>query len=644
MADPAFLTYEFSKSLPRPQLLTEIGQGLRGLQQQGQTRQLEEQYNLALNSVHQNPTNDNIAMLYQIAEPLGRFPNARAAVNDLFGRMPEPVAGAMGGMQDPNMAAYDQALAAWRADPRNTQLQGDLLAAAQRVGRADLFDEARDFISDVVTPLDEADQLKAYNAAIQKYQENPTEKNFQDAVNVAAPLGMAEQARLTMETYFSRLDAADLARIKQQQMQDFNEARRLFFSSPSPENRDRLLEAAIPVGAFDQMIEYSNTLSEEQRMENVRQINSLLTPLSLGDADTAMDQIDRLIAVASNPGEVEALRQVRSELEDGDIEGARQALYMEAMGFKEGRDYLDSLYALNQDRRADDASDMALLRTAYALEFDTEEQRNEFIETAAGLNEPLVNEVARFGRVAKRWEQTGQGRETLLEREESLRKEYDASTEGFVTMGRAAEQIRRLIETGNASGFTDNAITTIFNKVTDPSSVVRESEAARTERAQAAFDQLKMALPRVLSGEAYSEQAKQDILSAIDAVVAVADEGESMIRDRLMNTVDFMWGDNIAARDESAARIFPPVERVPIGTLTEPTVDLARDLIRRKWPNDPPQTMPDGSTKSINEMSLSEIRIAYPKTWEEYFGDEYLIPSEPGGSDEDVVEQPSLFD
>jgi type VI protein secretion system component VasF len=84
---------------------------------------------------------------------------------------------------------------------------------------------------------------------------------------------------------------------------------------------------------------------------------------------------------------------------------------MTAATFEEGRDYLDALYARNQDIRAANADDYALLRAAYQLEFDTEEQRQAFMERAAELNEPLVNEIAQFGRVAMRWEDTGEGDE-----------------------------------------------------------------------------------------------------------------------------------------------------------------------------------------------------------------------------------------
>jgi hypothetical protein len=132
MSDPSFATMQFAQQMVRPDLLTGIGQGLRGIQEQINTRDLEGQYNMALQQVYQNPTNDNISRLYQLSEPLGRFQNARAAVNDLFGRMPQPGAavGEAVGM-DPNLAAYNQAFEAWRQDPMNEDLRNDLYLASQ---------------------------------------------------------------------------------------------------------------------------------------------------------------------------------------------------------------------------------------------------------------------------------------------------------------------------------------------------------------------------------------------------------------------------------------------------------------------------------------------------------------------------------
>jgi hypothetical protein len=198
MSDPSFATMQFAQQMVRPDLLTGIGQGLRGIQEQINTRDLEGQYNMALQQVYQNPTNDNISRLYQLSEPLGRFQNARAAVNDLFGRMPPEEVAAQ---TDPNMAAYLQAREAWLADTQNPQLQQAFISASQAVGK---FDETIDYIDYVNTPIDAQSAWDEYTAAEQAFQANPTDQNYQKAVTAASRVpqeGFAANARLAMDAY-----------------------------------------------------------------------------------------------------------------------------------------------------------------------------------------------------------------------------------------------------------------------------------------------------------------------------------------------------------------------------------------------------------------------------------------------------------
>jgi hypothetical protein len=67
----------------------------------------------------------------------------------------------------------------------------------------------------------------------------------------------------------------------------------MYLRDGSPEARDAMLEAAEPLGLLTEMMSYANDLSEEERMDNVNQINSILTPLSSNNVAGAIEEIEK---------------------------------------------------------------------------------------------------------------------------------------------------------------------------------------------------------------------------------------------------------------------------------------------------------------------------------------------------------------
>src|SRR6056297_983376 len=214
MSDP-FLTLKFAQSLGQQQSpLSKLGQGIGQVGQAFQTRELESRYDQALNTAMTNPTNENISQLYQIAEPLGRFPNARAAINDLFARMPQDSAVAPDGTPiDPNMGIYDQAFEAWRADPMNEDLKNDLLRASMAV---DLFSETQKTVEETVGTRTEDQSWNAYQSAQEAYKQNPSYNNEIAVVNAATKVGgdAASNIRQVLSDIDSRRTDTELRAIE----------------------------------------------------------------------------------------------------------------------------------------------------------------------------------------------------------------------------------------------------------------------------------------------------------------------------------------------------------------------------------------------------------------------------------------------
>jgi hypothetical protein len=539
MSDPSFATMQFAQQMVRPDLLTGIGQGLRGIQEQINTRDLEGQYNMALQQVYQNPTNDNISRLYQLSEPLGRFQNARAAVNDLFGRMPEPGAGEPVDM-NPNLAAYNQAFEAWRQDPMNEDLRNDLYLASQAPG-VDRFSDTQKIVEETVGNRTNDANWQAYQAAQEAYRRDPSYDNEMAVISAAQKVG--GDAASTIGTLLADLDSRRTETERQaaqtRREAEFNSAQRAFREAPTSENYDALFRAAMPLGYLDEMTSYVNTLSTEQRVADVQQGMSILSPLSVNDAEGALEAVNGLITNSTDEQEIAELERIRKSIEQGDIEGAREQLFMAMGAYPEGREILDTMLEFDANRRAEDVTGAQLLSMTMDLEFDSEEQKQHFLEQVDGLPYGIAEALSKFARVAV--EDPGAGtaaQNDLLDREADLRREYEGYVKNYRTVATQFANIEAVYDLDNPSGMGDQAFITLYNKVLDPTSVVRESEAARTLTAAGWFRNADERLQGFINnGIQLDPQARADVVRAARELARISQEETDRYRNLINETV-----------------------------------------------------------------------------------------------------------
>lgn len=481
MSDPAFLTYEFSKSLPRPQLLTELGHGLRGLQNQYQTQQLEGQYDQALSTVYQNPTNENIAQLYQVAEPLGRFQNARAAVNDLFGRMPEPVLGAPGQVADPNMVAYDQALRAWEQDPLNPELQLNLQRASMPV---ELFDQTQEVVTGRVEEVTRQNARQAERSAFNKYVE-----------------------------------------------------------SGSVEDRNAWLDAAKQAGRYDEAQEMIEQMTEEERLADVNEGLSVFGPLAHGTPDLALENINRIIASNRDAGEdVSQLESIRDLIESGGVTEAMGILGTALGAYPEGQAGMDTALAMAADRRQGEDHISNMLNRAVNTEIADEEMRERLKEVWAdspvidvgGLGEVLID-------MAQVFESEGWSADQQLTAVRALRNQYLGETEEWQGINESNAKVRQAAlramlqaatpgATDGAIGTADLALVNSFQRLIDPATV-RESDIANMRATIGGFAQVEQWVEQFRMGSKFSPEQRQTIMEVAGQLSGVYSDIERRARD-----------------------------------------------------------------------------------------------------------------
>lgn len=508
MSDPAFLTYEFSKSLPRPQLLTEIGQGIRGVKGQIDQRNMEGQYNQALNTALQNPTQQNISQLYQIAEPLGRFGNARTAIQDLFNRMQQPGAEAAPGQAiDPNLAAYSQALEAWEQDPLNPELRQNLQETAIN---ADRFDETQEIIT-----------------------------------------GRTEEVT------------------QQQLRRTENLAQSEYFSDPTPENRNEWLSAAREAGTFKEAEEIIANMTEEERLADVKEGLNIFGPLAHGAPDLALDHINRSIGAYRAQGDeasVQAYQDIKDLVEDGRIQEAMGILGTTLGAFEEGRQGMDTALAMAANRREGESHVSSMLNRAIETELANEEMRQRLQEVWAdspildfGLGSVLID-------MAQVFESNDLTGDQQINAVRSLRNQYLGETERYQDINEQGALVRQAALRGmvasnldmeDAVGAADLALVNAFQRMIDPATV-RESDIQNLRSTIGGFAQVQQWVDQFRTGSKFSPEQRQTIMSVASQLMGTFEKVETRARDFVDTYAPRIGEDPI---DVIGERIFKPYNK-----------------------------------------------------------------------------------
>jgi len=142
----------------------------------------------------------------------------------------------------------------------------------------------------------------------------------------------------------------------------------------------------------------------------------------------------------------------------------------------------------------------------------------------------------------------------------------------FVKMGNSATQIKRLASEG--TGFSDQGMIMLFNKVLDPPSVVRESEAAMTAENQSVVNKGRTILGNLKEGDRLSDTARNELLAAVDAMAQLGTDQIAGEKDRITKSVDYFFG------EDARERIFLEEKE----EVKDPLAD-ARAMLLKKYPD-----------------------------------------------------------
>jgi len=237
-----------------------------------------------------------------------------------------------------------------------------------------------------------------------------------------------------------------------------------------------------------------------------------------------------------------------------------------------GRDANDSYLKYKQELRDTVASEGKLFEIIQKNPWNSEADKKAYADHMEGMSLPtakILGELASVISVSGASSLTADQRRTG---EMALRKEYDTYVSEFVKMGNSATQIKRLASEG--TGFSDQGMIMLFNKVLDPPSVVRESEAAMTAENQSVVNKGRTILGNLKEGDRLSDTARNELLAAVDAMAQLGTDQIAGEKDRITKSVDYFFG------EDARERIFLEEKE----EVKDPLAD-ARAMLLKKYPD-----------------------------------------------------------
>jgi hypothetical protein len=383
-----------------------------------------------------------------------------------------------------------------------------------------------------------------YDQLLQSYMQDPSEENLVALYGAAEPLGRTDQTRATVgEVQQIRADRA-AAELRAEQEATYNAALQTYMADKSRENWMALKEAASPLGRFDEMMASTDKLTDLEVQQDVEELAGILAPLRSGAPDAAIAAAEKYAEAYTNAGDDEAAQgfmDIVERIKNGEGEEVDNYLSVMAGTLGErGLNLIDNVLQLRGAERADFLAEADLLRIANQLDFATEEDRARAMEAADGLPYGLGEALVELSSVRSKLtdpDKGGMTLEDLLRVEESLRKEYDDYVEPYETVIDQFDVMYALTDNmTDPNGMSDQALLTLYNKVLDPNSVVREAEAMRTQEAQGWFDRVANLPQKIQAGTTFTDATRQALIEAAVGINDIAQREIDRQRDRIERT------------------------------------------------------------------------------------------------------------
>ena len=352
--------------------------------------------------------------------------------------------------------------------------------------------------------------------------------NFGQTANKGNPLTKIGQQYAGL---IQQKNAREAARIAEE---NYGQARDAYYSNQGdPEVYARYMAAAEAAGKTELAKNTVSGMDEITQKNGLRRALQPYNALYSGNNEIAIDLLEQ--ESLADPSSKKRNDIYIQKIKDGLGSDVMGNLGATAGMYTGGTEALDNIWAMNKDKRDAVASEGKLFEIIQSNSWNSEADKTDYAKAMEGLSLPTAKILGELASV-----KSSTGEELTLAQkqvgEAALRKEYDAYTGDYLTMMNSAESIKALSTL--KTGVADQGMIVFYNKVLDPPSVVRKSEAEMTAEQQALLDRVRAYAKNLTEGDMISDKARMDIVESSALLADLAKKRDEEEIARLMNTVN----------------------------------------------------------------------------------------------------------
>jgi hypothetical protein len=346
---------------------------------------------------------------------------------------------------------------------------------------------------------------------------------------------------------------------------------------------------------LEKMKQAQSTFTSMQQDQVLADTAKHYSALNNGRPEIVKEDLLRRAEAASNSGDEATAKKLKSTANQLDtpegINMYKGFLIQQAAGLPNGATLIDNLDTLQ-------GMDAEIVTEGNNLEFASQED----FDRAYAKAQESGNTTA--VKMLDLWQGfnslKGMDAKDIVDAYLPIDKEYNDLVADYDIVLQNAENLENLgfLEGGAAS----QSMITLFNKVLDPNSVVRESEYANTAEAAGAINTLLQFKDKIISGESIGEDAQKRIIQAAKLMANVAEKSKIKVQEDIGKIID-------------EAGLKRDVVFQSAGTLEENELAKSRMLALAANPH-----LTAEQKKAVETMSQEELNEKFPNTMNKISG------------------------
>jgi len=369
--------------------------------------------------------------------------------------------------------------------------------------------------------------------------------------------------------------AAEAARVANERYQ---EALTAYNANPRDEEAySNYMDAADGVGKFDLAKESVKGMDAIYQKNGLTRIMKPYAALYSGNNEAAITQLEEdSLADPSGKKHNDFLIQ---QIKEGNSDSALQYLGAMASLFEGGKDAMGNIYNMNKDKRDETLAMTDFIERGAGLVYTSPEHENRVLSGANKMKDSILARLfAEMGSVVGGDGSGSLTGESLADYVWKTNKEYTTRIKNYKTVVDSADNIFAAAQPN--SGFSDDAILKLFNKVLDPDSVVRQSELEATLAAQGKLEEFKNLIPKWGTGVTLNAVTRPKLLEIVRILKEEAEGNILTVQEDFNPLVDRFIGE----RPEDHALIYGPGKDKKEDVVKDPLADV-RAMLLKKYPD-----------------------------------------------------------